>query len=326
MEGNFPDILAHGFGSRHEDLNQKADLTLKGSPRTFPQQYTSLLIIKMIGTGLHRANPESKKVHKYTVPDFMLPFKIWILETFPEATQFYIRTPKELPRMRTWRSKTSLSWVRCCRIINVSVPNNQPINVVANPEELMLPFYVCSVNWTLNPVDFPPRQHSPVRNSPPVVASPARRKMYKSEIETSSTESGTNAFLKVGKEEEDEHIKKKDEPDRNVEQDRGFREEEEEEEEEMINEEEEEKYYHDTHLHYDDIGTHSLEVEFGPTPMHVEPSSEVGEHHTKEMTPIVRPQRKRGVPWYQRTPFIVLQSTPKLKKITKAKKNSSGES
>nr|KAJ0194784.1 hypothetical protein LSAT_V11C700352920 [Lactuca sativa] len=32
-----------------------------------------------------QVNPESKKVHKYTVPDFMLPFKIWIFETFPEA-------------------------------------------------------------------------------------------------------------------------------------------------------------------------------------------------------------------------------------------------
>ncbi|CAH1427257.1 unnamed protein product [Lactuca virosa] len=30
MDGNFPDILADGFGSRHDDLNQKADLTLKG--------------------------------------------------------------------------------------------------------------------------------------------------------------------------------------------------------------------------------------------------------------------------------------------------------
>ncbi|CAH1445919.1 unnamed protein product [Lactuca virosa] len=116
-------------------------------------------------------------------------------------------------------------------------------------------------------------------------------------------------------------FKKKKEPDTNVEPDRGFREEEEvEEEEEMINEEEEEKYYHHTHFNYDDIGTHGLEGEFGSTPTHVEPSSDVGEHHTKEMTPIVRPQRKRGVPWYQRTPFTVMQSTPKLKKITKAKK------
>nr|KAJ0200859.1 hypothetical protein LSAT_V11C600335860 [Lactuca sativa] len=35
-----------------------------------------------------QANPESKKLHKYTIAGFMLPFK-----TFPEATQFYIRTP-----------------------------------------------------------------------------------------------------------------------------------------------------------------------------------------------------------------------------------------
>ncbi|CAH1428399.1 unnamed protein product [Lactuca virosa] len=156
--------------------------------------------------------------------------------------------------------------------------------------------------------------------------------MYKSEIETSSNESATNASSSQHPEIEtsymsnvtsrlvkkkktstkalvkrllgvvadltskvDRVLQKKDEPDR------GFREEEE-EEEEMINEEEEEKYYHDTHLHYDDIGTHGLEGEFGPTPTNVEPSSDVGEHHTKEMTPIVRPQRNRGVPWYQRTP------------------------
>ncbi|CAH1416329.1 unnamed protein product [Lactuca virosa] len=133
--------------------------------------------------------------------------------------------------------------------------------------------------------------------------------MYKSEIETSSTESGTNASSSQRPEIEtsymsndtsrlvkkkktttkalvkrllgvvadltskvDRVLQKKDEPDRNFEQDRGFREEE--EEEEMINEEEEKKYYHDTHLHYNDISTHGLE----------------------------------------------LQSTPKLKKITKAKK------
>ncbi|CAH1416322.1 unnamed protein product [Lactuca virosa] len=187
--------------------------------------------------------------------------------------------------------------------------------------------------------------------------------MYKSEIETSSTESATNASSSQHLEIEtnymsndtsrlvkkkktstkalvkrllgvvadlsskvDRVLHKKDEPDTNVEPDRGFREEEEvEEEEEMINEEDEEKYDHDIYFDYDDIGTHGLEGEFGPTPTHVEPSSDVGEHHTKEMTPIVRPQRKRGVPWYQRTPFTVLQSTPKLKKITKAKKKKSGE-
>ncbi|CAH1448363.1 unnamed protein product [Lactuca virosa] len=257
MDPGFPDVMADGYGSRHEDLNQKADLTLKG------------------------------------------------------------------------------------------VPNNEPINVEANPEELMLPFYVRYVNWTLNPVESPPRQHSPVRNSPPPVSSPARRRMYKSEIQTSSTESATNASSSQHLETEtsymshdtsrlekkkktstkalvkrllgvvadlsskvDRVLQKKDEPDTNFEPDRRFR-----EEEEMINEEEE-----DTHFDYDNIGSHGLEGEFESTPTHVEPSLDVGEHHTKEMTPIVRPQRKRGVPWYQRTPFTVMQSTPKLKKITKAKK------
>ncbi|CAH1427483.1 unnamed protein product [Lactuca virosa] len=226
-------------------------------------------------------------------------------------------------------------------------PNNEPINVETNPEELMLPFYVRYVNWTLNPVESPPRQHSLVQNSPPPVSSPARRRMYKSEIQTSSTESTTNAsssqHLETGtsymshdtsrlekkkkmstkalvkhllgivadlSSKVDRVLQKKDELDTNFEPDRRFR-----EEEEMINEEEE-----DTHFDYDNIGSHGLEGEFESTRTHVESSLDVAEHHTKEMTPIVRHQRNRGVPWYQRTPFTVMQSTPKLKKITKAKK------
>ncbi|CAI9285804.1 unnamed protein product [Lactuca saligna] len=167
MEDNFPAILADGFGSQ--------------------------------------ANPESKKVHKYILPGFMLPLKIWILEMFPEATQFYIHTPTELPRMRSWRSKTPITWVQYRRIINVSLPNNQAIFVVVSPTELMLSFYVYYVNWTLNHEESPPRQHTPfqnspesplpqhshIRNSPLVFDSPPRRKTYKSE--TSSTESVTNA-------------------------------------------------------------------------------------------------------------------------------------
>ncbi|CAI9287217.1 unnamed protein product [Lactuca saligna] len=97
---------------------------------------------------LKQANPESKK--------------IWILETFPKAIKFYIRMPTELSRVRAWRSKTSLSWVKWCRIMNVSVSNNQHINVMATPEELMFSFYARYVNWTLNPVESPPRQHSRV--------------------------------------------------------------------------------------------------------------------------------------------------------------------
>nr|KAJ0217152.1 hypothetical protein LSAT_V11C300145120 [Lactuca sativa] len=133
---------------------------------------------------LKEANPESKKIHKYTVPGFMLPFKIWILETFPEATNFNVCIPTELPRMRFWRSKAPLSWDNYCRIINMFVPNNQPIQVVANETELMLPFYVRYVNWTLNHEESPPLQqspppqHSPVRNSPPAIQSPPRRIGY----------------------------------------------------------------------------------------------------------------------------------------------------
>ncbi|CAH1454158.1 unnamed protein product [Lactuca virosa] len=200
----------------------------------------------------------------------------------------------------------------------------------------MVLFYVRYVNWTLNHEEYPPRQHSPVRNSPPVVASPPRRKMYKSE--TSSTESATNASSSQQPEIERTYMsndtstrlvkkkktstkalvkrllgvvsdltskvdrvlqKKKDEPDT------GFGE----EDEEMINEEEEETYYHGIQLDYDDIATHGLEGKVGRTPTHVEPSPDVGEHHTKTVTHIVRPQRKRGVAWYQRTPFTVVQNS-----------------
>ncbi|CAI9269943.1 unnamed protein product [Lactuca saligna] len=35
-------------------------------------------------------NPESTKVHNYTVAGFMLPFKILILEMYPEARQYYV--------------------------------------------------------------------------------------------------------------------------------------------------------------------------------------------------------------------------------------------
>ncbi|CAI9288282.1 unnamed protein product [Lactuca saligna] len=137
--------------------------------------------------------------------------------------------------MRSWRSKTPLTWVQCCRIINVSLPNNQHIYVVANPTELMLLFYVCYVNWTLNHEESSPRSC----------------------------------------------IKEKDEPDT------GFGEE---------KEEEEETYYHGTQLNHDDLGSHGLEGEIRYTPTHVELSLDVGEHHTKTMTLIGRPHRKRGVP------------------------------
>ncbi|CAI9261519.1 unnamed protein product [Lactuca saligna] len=248
MEENLPNILSDSLGSRHLDLNQKADLTLKGMhiPHgdlllvhlmmlhevrtqevfemgrfawgTYLWRYTSWMMREMFKKIVEfrqfkEANPESKNIHKYTVLGFMLPFKIWILETFPEATKFYVRIPTELPMMRCWRSKSALSWENCCRIINVSVPNNQPIQVVANETELMLPFYVRYVNWTLNheesppPQQSPPPQHSPVRNSPPAVQSPPRRSMYKSD--TCSTESATNASSSQQPEIETRLLKKK---------------------------------------------------------------------------------------------------------------------
>ncbi|CAH1428498.1 unnamed protein product [Lactuca virosa] len=75
----------------------------------------------------------------------------------------------------------------------------------------------------------------------------------------------------------------------------------EEEEEEMINEEEEEACYHGTQFEYG-----GFEGEVGRTPTHGEPSPDVGEHHKKTVTPIGRPQRKRVVAWYQRTPFTMM--------------------
>nr|KAJ0216492.1 hypothetical protein LSAT_V11C300128300 [Lactuca sativa] len=66
-------------------------------------------------------NLDSKKTHKYTIVGFMLPFKIWIWVTFPQAQLFSIHTPAELPRMRAWRTKTTLSWEKCCRMINMYV-------------------------------------------------------------------------------------------------------------------------------------------------------------------------------------------------------------
>ncbi|CAI9272393.1 unnamed protein product [Lactuca saligna] len=94
-----------------------------------------------------------------------------------------------------------------------------------------------------------------------------------------------------------------------------------EEEEEIINEEDEEPYYHDTQFDYG-----GLEEKVAPTPKHGEPSEDVGEHDTKIVTLIGRLQRKRVVAWYQRIPFTVMQSTPKLKKISKTRKKKIEES
>ncbi|CAH1423022.1 unnamed protein product [Lactuca virosa] len=95
----------------------------------------------------------------------------------------------------------------------------------------------------------------------------------------------------------DRLLQKKDKPDT------GFS-----EEEDMVNEEEEETYYHGTELHYDDTFTHDLEGEVGHTPtgQYVEQSPDVGQHHKKTVTPIVRPQRMRGLSRYQRTSFKVV--------------------
>ncbi|CAI9290805.1 unnamed protein product [Lactuca saligna] len=113
----------------------------------------------------------------------------------------------------------------------------------------------------------------------------------------------------------DRVLEEKDEPNKRFVKD----DEEDEEEEEMINEEGEEEYCHDTQFDYA-----GLEEKVAPTP--TEPSPDLGEHDTKIVTPIGRPQRKRAPVWYQRTPFTVVQSTAKLKKISKTRKKKIEES
>ncbi|CAH1414874.1 unnamed protein product [Lactuca virosa] len=71
----------------------------------------------------------------------------------------------------------------------------------------------------------------------------------------------------------DRVLQKKDEPNTRFVED--------EVEEEMINEDEEEAYYHGTQFKYG-----GLEEEVGRTPTHGEPSSDLGEHHSKTVTPI----------------------------------------
>ncbi|CAH1450767.1 unnamed protein product [Lactuca virosa] len=164
----------------------------------------------------------------------------------------------------------------------------------------MLSFYICYINWNLTHEESPPRQHSP-----PIVSSPPRRKKYNSE--TSSTEFATNASSSQQHEIERTYMssdtstrsgKKKKMRTKELMKrllgivadltsnvDRVLQKKDEPdtgfgEEEDMVNEEEEEIYYH--------------------------------------VTPIVRPQRKNGVAWYQRTPFTV--------KITQTMKKKAMES
>ncbi|CAI9285559.1 unnamed protein product [Lactuca saligna] len=46
---------------------------------------------------------------KYTVTGFHFLFKIWILDTFPEALKYAYHTANEFPRMRAWRIETQLT-------------------------------------------------------------------------------------------------------------------------------------------------------------------------------------------------------------------------
>ena len=66
-------------------------------------------------------------------------------------------------------------------------PNNHLVVVMENGTELKELFYIRYVNWTLNHEESPPRK----QNQLPIVASPPRKKKYKSE--TSSSETVTNA-------------------------------------------------------------------------------------------------------------------------------------
>nr|KAJ0196865.1 hypothetical protein LSAT_V11C700348790 [Lactuca sativa] len=80
---------------------------------------------------------------KYTVTGFQLPFKVWILETFPEALRFAHHTENEIPRMRAWRIKTQLSLEQCLRILDISVGNN--ISRVFEPTSVLDQFSILCV-------------------------------------------------------------------------------------------------------------------------------------------------------------------------------------
>ncbi|CAI9286758.1 unnamed protein product [Lactuca saligna] len=47
-----------------------------------------------------QTNMGSVKMLKYTVTDFHIPLKVWILETFPEALRYAHHIANEFPRMR----------------------------------------------------------------------------------------------------------------------------------------------------------------------------------------------------------------------------------
>nr|KAJ0196702.1 hypothetical protein LSAT_V11C700374510 [Lactuca sativa] len=112
-----------------------------------------------------QANVGSVKTLKYTVTGFHLPFNLWILETFPEALRYAHHTANEFRRMRAWRIKTQLTVDQCLRILDVSLENNIPRVVEAMNFEIKLQFYSSYLSWTLDGVESPSMQQSPLNNS-----------------------------------------------------------------------------------------------------------------------------------------------------------------
>nr|KAJ0190431.1 hypothetical protein LSAT_V11C800420310 [Lactuca sativa] len=90
-----------------------------------------------------QTNPKSKKVHKYTIVGFTLPFKH---DTYLFSIDMDFG---DVPR-------GNLVLYTNADRIPTDERNNQPISVVANPTELMMLFYLRYVNWTLTHEESPP--------------------------------------------------------------------------------------------------------------------------------------------------------------------------
>ncbi|CAI9294377.1 unnamed protein product [Lactuca saligna] len=172
-----------------------------------------------------KVNPELKKVHKYTVAGFMLPFKIWILETFPETTRYYTLNHEESPPQQ-----------------------HSPQFVASPPRRKKYKSKTSSTKTTTNAsTSQQPEVERTYMSSDTLTRSVKKKKTSTKELVKRLI--GVVAYLtsKVHR-----VLQQKDEPDTRF----G-------EEEDMVNEEEEEIYYHGTQLHYDDTSTHGLEEDVG---------------------------------------------------------------
>ncbi|CAH1427562.1 unnamed protein product [Lactuca virosa] len=248
MECNFPNIFSDGYRSRHDDLDQKTDLTLK------------------CVVGLHGRDVKTGILAAI----YKLADNIDDCNRFAWGTYFWAYTSGLMRGM--------FEKIENFRIFKQVNPKSKKIYkypVVGLCFRLRYGFWRRSQRQP----ESPSRKHSP-----PIVTSPPRRKKYKSK--TSSTETATNASTLQQSEVEktymssdtstrsvkkkkmstktlvnrligvvadltskvDRVLQIKDEPDT------WFG-----EEEDMVNEEEEETYYHGPQLDYDDTSTHGLE-------------------------------------------------------------------